>query len=615
MDLQQVTPGQRKAITGVALIGILLLALTLRAYGIEWDARGLFHPDERQVLMVVERLAAPAPGEWRPLLTPASPLNPGFFAYGSFPLYLLKLAGVVLAPLGRDWADLDRLCLIGRGLAALFDTGTVLLVFLMGRRLYGTATGLLAALFLALAVIHVQAAHFYTVDPILTFLVVLTVLLVVPIAERGTSTSTGSCAGWGILAGATWGLALATKVNAALLIVPLAVAWGLGTRRMTRAIAGLALTLGVALIVFVAAEPYALIDAPTFVQHTRNELEIARGWTLVPYTVQYLGTIPWLYPAWQTVWWGLGLPLAVVAWGGLAFLAVRAWRRERRADLLLLSWALVYFAAVGAFFAQPVRYMMPITPFLCLAGAAMLSNLNFQLLTFNFQLPDLISRLAVAIVVALTLLYVIAFVAGVYGRTHPWLTASEWIYRHVPPGATIAVETWEHGLPVEMTLDGRRRLSNAYIVREIDLHGPQDDDARVQLARTLARCDVVVVASRRGYLPLTRQAAAYPLAAQFYRRLFDGDLGFQLAMSAATGPALGDLALVSDPLAAAGLQPPAGLHRTLRVVRPGEFTLPLPLPDESFVVYDHPMPLVFCRTQELSTAQLDRVLKMGLPAD
>jgi hypothetical protein len=549
------------------------------------------------VLTVVERLSWPAPGEWLTLFTPASPLNPGFFAYGSFPLYLLKLASAALAPLGGDWADPDRLCLIGRGLVALFDTGTVLLVFLLGRRLYsrGTAVGLLAALFLALAVMHVQAAHFTTVDPILAFLVVLTVLLAVPVAERGSWR-------WGIAVGVTWGLALATKVNAALLIVPLGVAWGLGAQRPTRAFLGLGLSVGVALLVFLAVEPYALIDAPTFVQHTLNEMAIARGRGVVPYTVQYLGTMPWLYPIWQTIWWGLGLPLGLVAWSGLVFLIARAWRHRQRAELLLLAWMLAYFAIAGGLFAKPLRYMLPLTPFLCLTGAILLSNLKSQISNIKYRIQK---PVICYLTVALTLLYALAFVAGVYDQTHPWLTASEWIYRHVPAGTAIAVETWEQGLPVEMMLDGQQRLGSEYAIREVDLYGPQDDTARARLAETLTSCDVVVLSSRRGYLPLSRQAADYPLAARFYARLFGGDLGFQLATSATTGPALDGLLLADDPIAAAGLPAPAGL--TPPVTWRG--TLFLPLADESFVVYDHPTPLVFSKVRPLSSAQLAVLLE------
>jgi len=592
VNTPRIAADRRGMVVAAALVAILVLALALRLYGLEWDARGLFHPDERQVLAVVDRLALPT---WSLLLTPASPLNPGFFAYGSLPLYLLKAVSAALALLGGDWADPDRLCLIGRGLVAVSDTGTVLLVFLLGRRLHGSATGLLAALFLALAVLHVQAAHFYTVDPILAFLTVLTMLLAGPVAERGDRR-------WGIMAGGTWGLALATKVNAVLLVVPLAGAWMLGTPRLRQGLIGLVLTAGVALGVFLATEPYALIDAPTFVQQTLNEIAIARGTVIFPYTVQYQGTIPWLYFIWQTAWWGLGLPLGLVAWGGLVGLTAWAWRGHRAA-MVLWTWVLVYFAIMGASFAKPVRYMLPLTPFLCLAGASLLVKPPAQRLVPPNQVASLISRLVTAIIIGLTALYALAFVAGVYGREHPWLTVSAWVYRHVPAGATIAVETWEHGLPVEMTIDGQHRLPGEYTIRELDLHGAQDEAARAQLAENLATCDVMILASRRGYLPLTRQATVYPLAARFYTRLFHGDLGFELATWARTGPALGNLLLADDPVAAAGLPPLPGL------ARPGELVLLLPLPDESLVVYDHPLPLVFRRVRPLSLAQLDRLLQ------
>ncbi len=597
MNAQRIAPGRSAWLPATALVIVLLLALVLRLYGLEWDARGLFHPDERQVLAVVDRLALPAPGEWALLLTPASLLNPGFFAYGSFPLYLLKATSAALAWLGGDWADPDRLCLIGRGIAAGCDTGTVLLAFLLGCRLYGPTTGLLAASFLALTVMHVQAAHFYTADPILAFLAVLTLLLAVPVVERGSRR-------WGIAAGAAWGLALATKVTAGLLLVPLGMAWGLGVQRWRQGLAGLSLTAGVALFVFLAAEPYALIDAPTFVQHTLNEIAVARGKVVFPYTVQYLGTTPWLYPIWQTAWWGLGLPLGLVAWGGLVYLAARAWRGHR-ADTVLLAWTLAYFAAIGGSFAKPLRYMLPLMPLLCIAGAALLASRRSPFAIRHSPVPGLISHFSFlfsCLTVALTLLYATAFVGGVYGQTHPWLTASEWVYRHVPTGAVIAVETWEHGLPVEMTIDGQPRLPGEYTIREIDLHGAQDEAARVRLAQTLTTCDVVILGSRRGYLPLSRRAVDYPLAARFYARLFGGELGFDLATWVRTGPAVNGVLLTDDPLAAAGLPRPAGW-----LMPPGALTLPLA--DESLVVYDHPMPLIFRRVRPLSAAQLAALLE------
>mgnify|MGYP000846210008 CR=1 FL=1 len=76
---------------GLALVVILISAAALRLYGIQWDGGYLFHPDERQILVVADGLSFPWPPRLATLLSPASPWNPHFFSYGSLPIYLLRL--------------------------------------------------------------------------------------------------------------------------------------------------------------------------------------------------------------------------------------------------------------------------------------------------------------------------------------------------------------------------------------------------------------------------------------------------------------------------------------------------------------------------------------------
>ena len=64
---------------------------------------------------------------------------------------------------------------VGRAWSALFDIASLVLVFLIGRRLYGRRVGLLAALFLAGSVLPIQLAHFFTVDSITAFFTLLTI--------------------------------------------------------------------------------------------------------------------------------------------------------------------------------------------------------------------------------------------------------------------------------------------------------------------------------------------------------------------------------------------------------------------------------------------------------
>src|SRR5579859_51199 len=127
-----------------ALCITAILGLALRLYGLDWDEMLLrsqwmshlygpgagqganFHPDERQIMYQVVKLSWP--GSWAQFLNQAnSPLNPHFFAYGTFPLYLLATVGNLLSHISPTLADFAHLTLTGRVLNVLFDTGTILI--------------------------------------------------------------------------------------------------------------------------------------------------------------------------------------------------------------------------------------------------------------------------------------------------------------------------------------------------------------------------------------------------------------------------------------------------------------------------------------------------------
>ena len=149
----------------VLLAAILALALGLRLYHLDWDHGHHLHPDERFISIVDSGTKWPSFGAY--FDTQHSPLNPNqgaSYSYGTFPLFLGKAVADVTGHSGFDDSYL-----VGRTLTALFDTGTVLLVFAIGSLLWSRRVGLLAALLSALTVLQIQLAHFWTVDPYLTF--------------------------------------------------------------------------------------------------------------------------------------------------------------------------------------------------------------------------------------------------------------------------------------------------------------------------------------------------------------------------------------------------------------------------------------------------------------
>lgn len=601
---------------------VLLVAAFFRFYGLAWDGGYLFHPDERKILLVAFDLRLPD-SLWE-FFSSESPLNPKFFAYGSFPIYLLKMLGgfAPATTLNVPWrADFVSLAMLGRALSALFDLGTIVMIFLLGRRLYGATVGLLASACIAVTVLHIQLAHFYTVDTVLTFFVVTTMYF----AARYAMTSDRRVA---ILVGVSFGLALATKITAAPLIVPIAVAVVRARiadqasvvnrlrdefAKVWSARRALARIFGIALGVFIITQPYVLLDPPRYLGQVGTELLVARGWLDYPYTRQYADTPPFVYHIAQSSLWGMGLPLGVFAWLGSALFAWQ-WFRARTLrggegilsevegwrDGFILAWAAFYFLAIGAQYAKYLRYLLPLTPFLFLMATVAFSRLaQFEIRNSKFEsrFTFYALRFTLALILLATIVYALAF-TSLYGREHPWLAISKWIYANIPPNTGVIVEHWDELIPVSLRL-GEPRAPTEYRITMLPLFDEDTPAKRDALVDALVASDYIIVASQRLYGTIPRLPARYPMTARYYRALFAGELGFAPAMHALNTPALDGVIVWADPFARVALAPSFQFD---------SLALNWGFADESFTVYDHPTPLIFIKTRARSAEELRAVL-------
>lgn len=602
-----------QALPALALVIITATALFLRFYGIDWDQGYFFHPDERQVYYVTDALALPQPLTLSALLDPEGTWNPNFFAYGSLPMYLLRLVTDVAKRAFPAYGVRYANYILGRGLSALFDVGTVLLVYVLGRRLYGRATGLLAAALSALAVLHIQLSHFYTVDTLLAFFVLAVLVGAVRLAQRGGF--------WSALPiGAALGAAMGTKVSAAPLAVIVALAWLLAARRQTHALSwhlalsGCVLSGVVTLGVFAFCEPFAFVDWGAFVVGVARESLMVQGGIDWPYTRQYIGTLPYLYLFWQTSKWSLGLPLGLAGFAGAIWVTVRQVRRliasrlgDLGAELLLVSWFLLYFGLVGGFHTKFLRYMLPVIPLLCLWGA----HLSLSLWQGRRVAGARWGRVVLPLVLAGTGLYAAAFM-NIYRHEHTWVRATEWICAHYKRDATIMVESWDDPLPLWQGQGNLRCMGN-YHFQFFEAHDEDTQDKLDMLLTLLVSSDYVGLSSNRLYNSLPRLPERFPLTTRYYQLLLGEQLGFELVHYEETHPALFGVTLADDTFSNPDLPVPA----LLASVTSAGLRLNLGRADESFTVYDHPKPLLFAKTRALSREELLALLgdaAQGLPA-
>ncbi|MGB7295250.1 MAG: glycosyltransferase family 39 protein [Candidatus Aminicenantales bacterium] len=162
----------------------------------------------------------------------------------------------------------DQVLLAARLLSAFLGSLTILLVFAIGRRLYGVREALLAAFFFSVAVIPILYSHQIVLDIPMTFFFALALFFCSGLLKKRR---------WPdyLLAGFACGLATATKYNGVFILAALLLGHLLGApparRRFLRAVvdpkiyaAGLSAIAG-----FFTAHPYAVLHFRRFIRASK----------------------------------------------------------------------------------------------------------------------------------------------------------------------------------------------------------------------------------------------------------------------------------------------------------------------------------------------------------
>jgi 4-amino-4-deoxy-L-arabinose transferase-like glycosyltransferase len=429
------------------LAGLLLLAAALRIPGLRYGLPfPLLNPDEESI---VPRAWAIGHGEG---------LDPGWYDYPSLLFY-------VLAPIEAFFDEPSYGA--ARAIAVVIGIGSVAAGWWLGRVAYGEAAALAAGSACAVAVVHVAYSRMAVTDMLLT--VGVTIALALLVTDRLE---------W---AGVAIGLAASAKYPGVFLALPLLlVGWGRWRR--------LAAATGLAVAAFALTSPFVLLNAGSAWDDVSRVQRLARaGW--LGFEHDHPTPIAFLDRLWESL--GPFLLLAVL---GLA-LAIRALVSSqhklgsRRADLVLASFALVYFAQLLTLDAHFDRYVLPLVPVLgALAGRV---------------------RPLAPVALALLVVPLVWSVGDVreLTRRDTRLEAHGWIEQHVPVTASVAVDPSLPPTAPRPTL-------------ELELPGPgrppdHDRDLDVLRARGVEFVIVTGAVADR----VLAAAEDYPRESQLYREL------------------------------------------------------------------------------------------------
>jgi Dolichyl-phosphate-mannose-protein mannosyltransferase len=446
-----------------ALGGVLASALGLRLWGIRQGLPYAYNSDEDAHF--VPRAIGIFQLGW----------NPHYFENPPAYTYLLHLvfaawfggeAGVTHAFATNPTAVFT----LARVTVALLGTLAVWLLYLAGARLFDRGVALLAAALQAVAFLPVFYSHLALNDVPTLAPLTLSLLGTALVLRDGR-------ARWYLLAGVGLGLGCATKYTAGIVLLPLLAAAAAqyldDPRRGARVLGGLALAGVGALVCFVIANPYSVLDFRAFSQGIEHQSSVsgeAQGKLGAPHESGIV------YYLWSFTW-GLGWVPSLAALGG----ACTVWWRERKLGWVLVPAPLLFLAFMGSQDRYFGRWLMPVFPIVCLLAAL-----------FALQLVAAATRLLRhpprVLAVALTALAVLALCGqGVVYSVHSDRVLSRadtrnivraWLVAHVPAGTPVVVDPdvpaeWAQdvGHPTPSTPEGNRWPSWPALESVIDSAG------------------------------------------------------------------------------------------------------------------------------------------------
>ncbi len=303
----------------------------------------------------------------------ASFINPTFQSYLLYAA--TRIAGSAGVLIGR-YDSLDHFALaitldpylvrmVGRVLAAAFGVLSVLLLFLVARRVVSTPAALVAAAALAVDRTHALRCVIAGNESTMVLLVLATFLAILRYHERPSVARHLAC-------GLLLGLASATKYNAFVVVAPLgfasAAAWiGAPDRMRPRRILASSIGFVAAPLAFVATSPYVLVNAKQFVtDFAKQSSFLHAGYVANDATV---GARGWSYYVTAFGEENAGVAFAVLCGAGAVLAFVRAVTgRDGKAALVLLAAVPCYLFLGSGIFSR-MRFLLPAIPFMLLLGA------------------------------------------------------------------------------------------------------------------------------------------------------------------------------------------------------------------------------------------------------
>jgi hypothetical protein len=414
--------------------GTCVGALALRLIGLQYGLPHVYNPDE---VAIMARALSFAKGT----LNPQNFLYPTFFFYVLFAWVGAYLGLVWIAGRVRSLAELQLLYFTdptgiytaGRLLGAVAGTATVGAVYRLALHVADSRAAAAAAIFVAVAPLHVRDSHYVKHDVPAALLVVMAYLAMMRVQSNSDTPRAAQRSL--VLAAAACGVAFSTHYYCVFLAIPLLALAVMSSRAhgMRSVVQHCALVTVVSVGVFLLLSPFIALEPVTSWRDITANRQI-----VIDRAVEAGAFSPVSRYAAMLLWDTAGLPVALLAVAGIVLML----RSQTTAALLLLSFAVPFFLFITNTFPAS-RYLNPLVPFLAIFGGFGASQIARRLS------PRPTAFWALTALAAAPALYESIRTDLFMRRTDTRTIALELIESTVPAGAVVALQPYS--TPLEPT--------------------------------------------------------------------------------------------------------------------------------------------------------------------
>jgi len=468
----------------IFIISLICLLFT-RFYGLNWGNSFFFNPDENNMVNAILSMSF-------------KNLNPNFFAYNQFPLFLTFFT--------TPKHDFYHIALTLRFWSAIFSSFSILFFYLIAKNFFSKKRELLTFVFLLIFTPGlIQLAHFGTTESILIFTFSVNLFLALNYFHHPKFK-------YLFLTALISGVAIGSKITGVFFILPILISLILllvethhdaSLHRFKKFFFSI-LFLSILTLVFTFIfTPFSFLKFADFKNSMVYETGVATGTTQVFYTRQFLNTIPYLFQFQHIFPYTFGIFMFIFSIiGFFIFIFDKKYKILNTKYLIIFIPCLIYFLYNGQLFIKWTRFMSPLFFIAPLFTVFFLSKVKSKIIYL--------------------ILFLLSILPGIYFCRRYFLTdnrpiASIWLINQIPSTSLILSE---FGNVVNLPV-----YNSNFQVNNFDFYNLDSvPNLYSQLTTQIFKSDYIIVPSRRVFK--NQNNSTFPFSQKYYQFLFSHQLGF-----------------------------------------------------------------------------------------